>query len=86
MTEPAFIATVRRDCDWAEGSDPVTDDLYGDLTDIYQDLKEGLGIHDRGIPEKAFHHWVEVVQCHWGRHATSALGAIGAYRSHRYLS
>jgi hypothetical protein len=58
---------------------PETGDLADDLTDIYRDLKAGLGLYDKGYVAEAMWEWKQNFQIHWGRHAAGALNALHCY-------
>jgi hypothetical protein len=59
-------------------SDPKTNytDFIEDLTDIYQDVKEGLNIYQTGQVEQALCHWQMTFEFHWGKHVLGAMKAL----------
>ena len=54
-------------------------DLIEDLTDIYQDVIEGLNIYNAGLKEQALSHWQMTFEFHWGRHVLGAMTALHCY-------
>ncbi|EXJ13813.1 DUF5063 domain-containing protein [Imhoffiella purpurea] len=63
-----------------EGAEAMTGSLADDLTDIYCELKQGLGLFDRD-PEHAIAAWSAGYDRHWGRHLIDAerhLASLGA--------
>ena len=58
---------------------PVFNTLWDDLTDTYQDIKEGLLLFDDGKIEEAIWEWRFHFQIHWGAHLTGAQRAIHSY-------
>ncbi|MCH2207209.1 MAG: DUF5063 domain-containing protein [Lentisphaerales bacterium] len=54
-------------------------DLIEDLTDIYQDVVEGLNIYEAGLKEQALCHWQMTFEFHWGRHLLGAMTALHCY-------
>lgn len=63
-----------------EGSDAMTGSLADDLTDIYCELKEGLGLLDVD-PRDALAAWSSGYARHWGQHLIDAerhLALLGA--------
>jgi len=54
-------------------------DLTEDLTDIYQDVKEGLMLFQAGEKEQAVCHWQMTFEFHWGSHVLSAMKALHCY-------
>lgn len=62
-----------------EVTGPVAGELRHDLTDIYQDLLEGLSAFRTGSEEQrreAIWHWRFSFEVHWGRHLVAALRPI----------
>ena len=55
----------------SEGADGMTGSLADDLTDIYCELKSGLGLYARH-PEYALRGWAYGFDRHWGRHLVDA--------------
>jgi hypothetical protein len=55
----------------SEGVDEMTGSLADDLTDIYCELKSGLGLYAR-YPECALRGWAFGFDRHWGRHLVDA--------------
>ncbi|UHD14655.1 DUF5063 domain-containing protein [Thiocapsa bogorovii] len=55
----------------SEGVDGMTGSLADDLTDIYCELKSGLGLYARH-PERALRGWAYGFDRHWGRHLVDA--------------
>ena len=55
---------------------PVTANLADDLADVYRDLVRGLALYLSGNKAEAEWEWRESFDNHWGRHASSALGAL----------
>jgi hypothetical protein len=55
----------------SEGVDEMTGSLADDLTDIYCELKSGLGLYAR-YPECALRGWAYGFDRHWGRHLVDA--------------
>ncbi len=55
----------------SEGVDGMTGSLADDLTDIYCELKSGLGLYARH-PECALRGWAYGFDRHWGRHLVDA--------------
>lgn len=55
----------------SEGADAMTGSLADDLTDIYCELKQGLGLFERD-PEHAIAAWSIGYDRHWGRHLIDA--------------
>lgn len=79
-------ALADRDSYWlefdcaAEGSDAMTGSLADDLTDIYCELKDGLGLLDVD-PRDALAAWSTGYARHWGQHLIDAerhLALLGA--------
>lgn len=64
-----------------EDEEHVIGDLADDLADIYRDIKEGLGLYEKGFTQEALWEWKQSFDIHWGRHATSALHSLHAYAS-----
>ena len=62
----------------SEGESLYTD-LIEDLTDIYQDVIEGLNIYNAGLREQALSHWQMTFEFHWGRHLLGAMKALHCY-------
>lgn len=56
--------------------DPVVGDLAEDMTDIYEDLYEGLSLYRDGHLAEAEWAFLESFRIHWGRHASSAIQAL----------
>ena len=56
--------------------------VAADLSDVRDDLLDGLRILDAGHPAAALWHWRFNFEVHWGYHATAALRAIHALGSH----
>ena len=54
-------------------------DLIEDLTDIYQDVVEGLNIYKAGLKNQALGHWQMTFEFHWGRHLLGAMNALHCY-------
>ena len=54
-------------------------DFIEDLTDIYQDVIEGLNIYKAGLKEQALCHWQMTFEFHWGRHVLGAMTALHCY-------
>jgi Domain of unknown function (DUF5063) len=57
----------------------VIGDLTDDVLDIYCDLKEGLGLFERGFKGLACWKWRFSFHAHWAQHATDALHAMQAH-------
>jgi hypothetical protein len=74
-----FYRVVFDPHDFEATDQPVTGDLHDDLADIYGDLWHGLQAYRSGDPDEAVSLWVDSYFCHWGHHASSALGAIDTY-------
>ncbi|EGV19879.1 DUF5063 domain-containing protein [Thiocapsa marina] len=55
----------------SEGVEGMTGSLADDLTDIYCELKSGLGLYARQ-PECALRGWAYGFDRHWGRHLVDA--------------
>ncbi|SDW60305.1 protein of unknown function [Thiocapsa roseopersicina] len=55
----------------SEGADGMTGSLADDLTDIYCELKSGLGLY-ACYPERALRGWAYGFDRHWGRHLVDA--------------
>jgi hypothetical protein len=60
---------------------PVMATISDDLSDIYHDLMEGLGMFRGGQVENALWHWHFMYYAHWGRHVSHAQSAIWQYLS-----
>lgn len=56
--------------------EPVIGDLGDDLQDIYQDIKVGLVLFNKGEIENALWYWSFLHKAHWGHHAASAILAL----------
>ena len=56
--------------------EPVLANLADDLADIFRDLVRGLALYHSGNAAEAEWEWRESFDSHWGRHASSALGAL----------
>ena len=54
----------------------VVGDIGGDVLDIYNDIKAGCLLFDRGETNEAIWHWLFLHGVHWGRHAVDALFAL----------
>jgi hypothetical protein len=57
-------------------SELVFTDLSEGVTDIYQDVAEGLKLYKVGEEEQALCHWQMTFEYHWGRHCLSAMKAL----------
>nr|WP_296810191.1 DUF5063 domain-containing protein [Thiocapsa sp.] len=55
----------------SEGADGMTGSLADDLTDIYCELKSGLGLY-ACHPERALRGWAYGFDRHWGQHLVDA--------------
>jgi len=65
-----------------EQDPPVDGSLAGDISEIYEDLKESLhGANQRGLDADLLWELRFSFTSHWGRHLTSALKAIFDLRS-----
>lgn len=64
--------------------EPVMGFLPDDLTDIYIDLHEGLGVYESGHQQDAYFDWSWSYKSHWGSHAINALKAIETYINENY--
>jgi len=51
-------------------------DLIEDLTDIYQDVKEGMNLYEKNYKSQALYHWQMTFEFHWGRHILGAMKAL----------
>jgi hypothetical protein len=61
--------------------------LSYDLSDIYQDLIEGLDLIESGAhPADVIWRWRESFRMHWGRHATDAMRVIHGLRYAMWLT
>lgn len=60
-------------------SEEVYTDLVEDLTDIYQDLAEGLKLYKSDQHEQALCHWQMTFEFHWGRHLLGAMKSLHCY-------
>lgn len=60
-------------------SEEVFTDLVEDLTDIYQDLAEGMNLYRSSQYEQALCHWQMTFEFHWGRHLLGAMKALHSY-------
>jgi len=56
--------------------EPGIGDLADDLADIYRDLSGGLSLSAAGHLPEAEWTFLFSFQSHWGRHASSAIGAL----------
>jgi hypothetical protein len=79
----------QRDGYWMEfdgGQDAhsMTGSLADDLTDIYCELKHGLGLLDNE-PERALDDWRSGYKVHWGQHLLDAERHLYKLRSHDQL-
>lgn len=64
------------DPDPALEDEPGIGDIGDDLLDIYQDIKAGSLLFERGEVTEALWHWSFLHRVHWGRHAVGALFAL----------
>lgn len=55
---------------------PVRTSLAVDLADIYEDLKRGCELWDRGFKESAINSWRSLFRLHWSEHATGAIRTL----------
>jgi hypothetical protein len=60
-------------------TEPVTNSLFDDLSDIYRDLKRGLLLFESQHPIDATWDWRFNFQIHWGQHLVGAQRAIHEY-------
>ena len=65
----------------APEEEEVVGNLADDLVEVYLDLRSGLRKWARGDSGGALWEWRFGLESHWGRHVTSALGAINALAS-----
>ena len=54
-------------------------DLVEDITDVYQDVTEGLRLYKSGQSEQGLCHWQMTFEFHWGRHVLGAIKALHCY-------
>jgi hypothetical protein len=59
----------------------IVGNLADDLVEVYLELRSGLRKWERGDSGGALWEWRFGLESHWGRHVTSALGAINALAS-----
>ena len=57
-------------------SESVFVDIVEDLTDIYQDVAEGMKLYKTDQHENALCHWQMTFEYHWGRHCLAAMRAL----------
>lgn len=57
----------------------VFTDIVEGLTDIYQDITEGLNLYKAGEEEQAACHWQMTFEYHWGRHCLGAMKALHSW-------
>jgi hypothetical protein len=67
-----------------DGADGMTGSLADDLTDIYCELKAGLGLYDQS-PEDALTAWVCSYEVHWGGHLADAERHLAQLTAHGRL-
>jgi hypothetical protein len=60
---------------------PVIAMIADDLSDIYNDLMEGLALYRAGRIQNALWQWHFSYYAHWGRHLSHAQSAIWQYLS-----
>ncbi|MCM8537623.1 MAG: DUF5063 domain-containing protein [Lentisphaeraceae bacterium] len=63
----------------SESEESLYTDILEDLTDIYQDILEGLKIYNSGLRSQAVSHWQMTFEFHWGRHVLGAMKALHCY-------
>lgn len=56
--------------------EPTMGDIGDDLLDIYEDVRAGLLLFERGETREAMWHWSFLHRIHWGRHAVGAMYAL----------
>lgn len=67
--------------DGGQDGQSMTGSLADDLTDIYCELKHGLGLID-SQPERALDDWRSGYKVHWGQHLVDAERHLYQLRSH----
>ena len=70
--------TYYQDCEspLESESEAVFTDIVEDLTDIYQDVAEGLKLYEKEQHENALCHWQMTFEYHWGKHCLGAMKAL----------
>ena len=73
-----FPFTYYQACESPHDSDTeaVFTDLVEDLTDIYQDVAEGVSLYKADQHEYALCHWQMTFEFHWGKHCLGAMKAL----------
>ena len=56
--------------------EPVCGDLLDDLSDIRDDLLEGIYDYEAGFVNNAIFEWKLLHQAHWGNHCVAAVKAL----------
>ena len=60
--------------------EPVGGDVQEDLSEIYDDIMDGIYEFERGNINNAVWEWSFGLYNHWGRHLIHALSALHALR------